>query len=139
MPTLFYRRGLEKIITGNINWDTDTIKLALVTSAYTPAQTHEFFTDITNQLTGYTQPTLNCTISRDDVNDRIELQSVDVTINSVGSGQTIGGLIIYKDTGTAGTSPLIGYTTGLNLTTNNGAVDVDFSSEGFLAINRTNA
>src|SRR3982751_5694470 len=44
--------------TALVDWDTDTIKVALATSSYVPDQdTHDFFNDVTNQLTtggGYT-------------------------------------------------------------------------------------
>jgi hypothetical protein len=51
-----------------IDFNTDVIKCALTTSAYTPAQdTHDFFNDVTNEVTGtgYTAggTTLaNCTV-----------------------------------------------------------------------------
>lgn len=140
MATAFYLKGLNKIISGNVDWINDTIKLALVTSTYTPNYaTHEFFSDVTNELSGYTNPTLTCTIVEDSANDRIELEIADLTISGITSGQTVGGLVIYKDTGVAGTSPLIGATTGLNTLANGGDIDVSFDTEGFLAINRTTA
>jgi hypothetical protein len=40
-------------MNGAIDLDTDTIKVALVTSSYTPnADTHEDMADITNEVTG---------------------------------------------------------------------------------------
>ncbi len=46
-----------KLANKEIDWDTDTIKVALCTSTYTPNQdTHDYFNDITNEVsgTGYT-------------------------------------------------------------------------------------
>lgn len=138
MATAFYLTGLSGIIQQTINWDTDTIKLALCTSAYTPNYTtHDFLNDITNELTGYTRPTLTTSFSVDTGNDRIELVANDVTISSVTTGQTIGTVVVFKDTGTSSTSALIGATTGLSQATNDGDITIDFSAEGFLAINRT--
>lgn len=38
---------------GDIDWTSDTVKLALTTSSYTPNQgTHEFFSDVTNEIAG---------------------------------------------------------------------------------------
>lgn len=136
MTTQFYRKGLLKVITGEVNWATDVIKVALVTSAYTPAQTHEFLSNITNELTGYTRPTLDNSIVENTVDDRIDLVPQDVTIASVTTGQTINTLVYFKDTGVATTSSLIGYTTGLSQATNDGGITLDFNVAGLLGFIR---
>ena len=88
----------------------DTIKLALCTSAYTPAQAHDFFDDITNELSGggYTAGgnTLACSIGYVDNNVKFDAPDEDFTALT---GTNVRYGIIYKDTGTATTSPLIGY------------------------------
>jgi|SRR6185436_2337244 len=54
----FYGNGRKKMWDGSIDLDTDTLKIALCTSSYTPAgDTHDFFDDVTNELSagsGYT-------------------------------------------------------------------------------------
>lgn len=53
----FYGNGRKFISNGSIDLDTDTIKVALATSSYTPNKdTHNYFDDITNEVsgTGYT-------------------------------------------------------------------------------------
>jgi hypothetical protein len=52
----FYSSFLKQILNGGIDLDTDTIKVALLTSSYTPALTHTAFADLTNEVsgTGYT-------------------------------------------------------------------------------------
>jgi len=139
MSTSFYLLGLQKIIAQSINWDTDTIKLMLCTSSYTPNYTtHEFAsTPVANELSSYTRPTLTCSFNTNTSSDRIELVCSDVTITAVGTGQTIASVVVYKDTGNNATSPLIGVTTGLSQLTNGGDILIDFSSSGYLAINRT--
>lgn len=134
----FYLLGLQKIIYQTINWDTDLIKAILCTSAYTPNYaTHEFAsTPAANSLSGYTRPTLTCSFNTNDGSDRIELRANDVTISGISSGQTIASIVIYKDTGSDATSPLIGVTTGLSLVTNGSDVTIDFDASGYLAINR---
>lgn len=39
----WYGHALRHFVAGDIDFDLDTIRAALVTSAYTPAQTHEFW------------------------------------------------------------------------------------------------
>lgn len=53
-----YGAFIDHLAQKRIDLDTDTVKVALTTSAYTPAQdTHDYFNDITNELAatgGYT-------------------------------------------------------------------------------------
>lgn len=47
MPTVQivrgYAYGARNLAAGDIDWDTHTIKAALVTSSYSPAQSHQFY------------------------------------------------------------------------------------------------
>lgn len=52
-PLKWFGSGLLKALTGSIDFDTDTFKVMLTTSAYTPNQdTHDFRDDVTNEVTG---------------------------------------------------------------------------------------
>ena len=92
---------------------TDTIKIALVTSAYVPnIDTHQFFSDITNEVvgTGYTAggATLaSKTVTKDDTNDKGVFDAADVVWTT--ATITARGAVLYKSTGTATTSTLIAY------------------------------
>lgn len=47
----WYGNGLLKAVTGAIDFDTDTFKLLLTSSGYTPNQdTHDFRDDVTNEV-----------------------------------------------------------------------------------------
>lgn len=49
----WYGNGLLNVAKGNIDLDTDTFKMLLTTSAYTPnIDTHDFRDDVTNEVTG---------------------------------------------------------------------------------------
>jgi hypothetical protein len=113
VTTALFNSFKKKIMDGSIDLDTDTIKVALCTSGFTPnIDTMDFFDDITNEVigTGYTAggATLaNKTITVDTTNDRAYLDADDTTWTS--STITARYIIVYKSTGTAATSPLIGY------------------------------
>lgn len=52
-----YANFLDQAASGNINWASDSIKMALLTSTYAPnLATHVHFSDLTNEVsgTGYT-------------------------------------------------------------------------------------
>lgn len=113
MADVIYNSFKQKIMDGSIDLDTDTIKVALVTSSYTPSQDdHEDYADITNEVvgTGYTAEgaTLaNAAVTKDNTNNRGVFDADDVTWS--GSTITARAAIVYKDSGTAATSWFIAY------------------------------
>jgi hypothetical protein len=68
---------LDDIFEGRIDIDTDTFKVMLLTSAYTPNILHDRRDDLTNEVsgTGYTAggATVTCSVARDDGNRRVEI------------------------------------------------------------------
>lgn len=57
VTTTMYVGALQALANAEIDWEADTIKVALTTSSYTPsATTHDYFDDIDNEVsaTGYT-------------------------------------------------------------------------------------
>jgi hypothetical protein len=128
MANALYDKGRQKFAEGSIAWLTDTIRIRLVSSAYTPnLALHEFLSDIpagarigsaSSALTGKT--TTNGVCDADDV-----------VFPSVASGSTVSYVIGYKDTGVEGTSPLIFFidtATGLPLTTTGADVTVQWDN-----------
>jgi hypothetical protein len=95
--------------------DTDTIKGMLVTNSYSPNQdTHEFKTDVTNEVSDSTgdyvaggQALTSKTVALDTSGDFVYLDADDLVWH--GSTFTARRLVLYKDTGTGSTSPLIGW------------------------------
>lgn len=100
-------------MNGGIDLDTDTVKVALVTSTYSPnIDTHDNFDDITNEVsgTGYSAggATLgSVTVTADTTNDRGVFDAADTSWST--ATITARGAVIYKSTGTASTSKLICY------------------------------
>jgi hypothetical protein len=78
MASLVFNRALENWGRGTIDFDTDTFKVLLTTSAYTEDKdAHDFRNDVTNEITGagYTTGgnTATVTVTRDDANDRVDI------------------------------------------------------------------
>jgi hypothetical protein len=72
-------------MVGSINLSADTIKVALVTSAYTvDIDAHQFYSDITGEVVGAGYTTSGATLSgvtvtTDLANDRSVFDAADVT------------------------------------------------------------
>lgn len=121
-----YDKAREKFLghaTIDLDWINDNIKAVLVdTGAYTVnLATDEFLSDIPGAARIATSGSLGTKTATAGVAD-----AADVVFTAV-SGVTVEAVALYKDTGVAGTSPLIAYVdsaTGLPLTPNGGDVTI---------------
>lgn len=114
MADVLYNSFKRDIMNGNIDLDTDDIKVMLVTSAYTPdIDLHTKRSDITNEVVGagYTAGGASITTpvtSADNTNDRGIFDGDDLTWAS--STITARGAVLYKARGGASSADeLIGY------------------------------
>lgn len=132
----FLYRQLGDTSVTPINLKTDTIKIALLSSSYTPDfDAHDFFNDITNEVTGtgYTAGgvALTVTTSQDNTDNEGVADATDPSWNP--STITARYAVIYKDTGTASTSPLIGLINfGTDVSATAGEFKITLAAEGFL-------
>lgn len=110
---LSFKRGVFDNGTNlRVDWDADTIKLALLDNTHTPDfDTHDFFSDVEADEvsgTGYTAggATLaSVTITPDTSNDRVDVDAADTSWTTSTITARYG--VLYKSTGTSSTSPLI--------------------------------
>lgn len=136
MSTL-YLKGIEQAFLGNINFESDTIKLKYMQTTYTPAPTTEnFLSDVSASVASGspTETLASCDVRIDTANARVEFDAADVTESNITC--TTNKFIIYKDTGVEATSPLIAcidITEG-TLTPVGGTLSVTFNAEGIFAI-----
>lgn len=112
MASLIYNKYRKAALDGGIDLVNDTIKLMLVTASYTPDQdNHDFIDDVSaNEVSssGYTaggQALGTKTNTQDNTNDLGVFDAADLTWTAVTFSTRYG--VLYKDTGTPSTSPLI--------------------------------
>ena len=127
MANTLFDAARQRFLEGQFNWLTDTIKVILVdTGAYTPQTAiHQYLADIPLSARIAGPVTLTSKATTGGAAD-----GADVTFTSV-SGPTIEAIVIYRDTGTEATSPLIAYidtATGLPITPNGGDIIVTWDS-----------
>jgi hypothetical protein len=124
-----YTKGKEKILSGNINLTSDTIKAVFLDSAdYTPdLANHDFLDDVAGGAIVGTAQTLG---SKTFTNGTFD--AGDSTFTAV-SGDQVEYILIYKDTGSAATSPLIclfDTATGIPATPNGGDLVIAWNASG---------
>jgi len=132
MASLIYNSCLNDMATGAIDFDTNSFKILLVTSSYTPNKdTHTKRSDVTNEIsgTGYTAGGVSTavTVTNDTANDRIDINFADVSWSSATLTAAAG--VIYKTTGTSSTDNLVAYLDfSGNVTSTNGTFTLDITS-----------
>lgn len=127
MANALYDKGRQAFLEGGVAWLTDSIKAVLVDAgAYTVnLSTHQFLSDIAGGARIATSAALagkSSTAGVADANDSVFTAVTGVQSEAV---------VLYKDTGTAGTSALICYidsATGLPVTPNGGDITVTWDN-----------
>jgi hypothetical protein len=140
MPSKLYGNFLLKALNKEVDYDTDTIKVALLTSSYTPDQdAHDYFNDVSSYEvsgTGYTaggNTLASKTATYDSATNVIILDAADTTWAS--STITARYAVVYDSTGTSSTSALIGYVDfGSDQASTNGNFTITWDATGIVRI-----
>jgi hypothetical protein len=141
MASKLYGQFLQQALNKEIDWDTDTIKVALLSNAYTPDQdAHNYFDDVsTHEVTGtgYTQggnTLANKTNTYNSATNVIVLDADDTTWSS--STITARYAVVYDASpATNATRPLIGYVDfGSDQSSSNGNFTITWDATGIVRI-----
>jgi hypothetical protein len=140
MANLIYNSFLRDIQNGTIDLDTDTIKLMLVTSSYTPnIDTHTKRSDVTNEVvgTGYTAGGVTLagkTVTQNNTNNTGVFDADNITITT--STITARAGVLYKSRGGASSADeLIGYLDfGSDIVSTAGDFNITFNAAGILTL-----
>jgi hypothetical protein len=136
MANAVYSKYKEALLKGSANIDVDvgTVKAALVdTGTYTFSDAHEFLSSLSG-VVGTAQTIANTTVG---VVAAAVFDGDNVTYSAV-SGATAEAIVIYIDTGVAGTSRLVAYidtgVTGLPVTPNGGDISIAWNASGIFKL-----
>jgi hypothetical protein len=141
MSSIIPNATKKNLMNGGIDLDTDTIKVMLLTSTHSNnADTQEFIDDVSaNEVSGagYNAggATLaNKTVTQDNTDDEGVFDADDVSWAA--SSITARYAVIYKDTGTASTSPIIAIIDfGEDKVSSSGTFTITWAAEGILNLN----
>lgn len=129
MANTLYTKAKEKILSGEIDFVTDTIKVSLIKNTYPQnIATDEFYADISAYVLSTNQ-----TLTAKSVSGGV-LDGGDVTWAAVTAGDTCEAVVIWKDTGNPATSPLLHYIDtigGFPLATNGGDITVAWNDGAY--------
>ena len=134
MANALYPKWKEQLLqfTTNNNLSAGTVKVALVdTGTYTYNSANQFYSSVSAAAVG-TPQTIGTKTFTNGVFD-----GADVTFTA-GTGSSVEALVLYIDTGSAATSPLVAYidtsVTGLPVTPNGGDISITWNASGIFAL-----
>lgn len=131
MASFVFNKGREGFLDGDIDWAAaNNIKVAIVTSGYAPnsSSTNQFLSDVTNIIG--TSANLASKTSTNGTAD-----AADIAISSVTGAANA--LVVYQDTGVAGTSRLICYidsVTGFPATVTGATITIQWNASGIFTL-----
>lgn len=138
MATSWYLNGLNNVLSGAVDMTNDTLKVVLIdTASYTVnLTTDDYLNDIPGGAIIATATIAGKTFTAST--PYAVFDASDTTFTSV-SGASCEALVIYQDTGVAGTSALLGYFdgAGVAVTPNGNNIIVQWSASGILRLQRT--
>lgn len=113
MASGVFNKGLFELASALTDLDSADLRVLLVQSTYTFSPTNNYIADLSAHeisVSGYSRQALSGeTVVEDDTNHRAYLDASDVTFTGLAAGQTIGGAVIYRHTGSDATAPLLCY------------------------------
>lgn len=132
MPNALFDTARERFLLAQLNWITSSIKAVLVDSgAYTVnLSAHQYLSDIGTSARIATSGDFTGKTSAGGAADANDVTFSTVT-GTTGTGASVEAIVLYSDTGTATTSPLIAWidtATGLPITPNGGDIIVTWDN-----------
>ena len=133
MANALYPKWKEQLLqfTANNNLSAGTVKVALVTAGYTYSSANQFYSSVSASVVG-TPQTIGSKTFTDGVFD-----GGNVTFTAVTGSQVVA-LVLYIDTGSAATSPLVAFldtgVTNLPVTPNGGDITITWNASGIFAL-----
>lgn len=147
MASIIYNRAKSGFADGTIDWDTGTIRIALLKAYGTENPDQDFVSEVidgTNNIEVATSPnyvrkTLTATVTTDDANDRAVLDASDVTWTAVGDGtESAVAAVVYLQVGGDDATPaddIVICTIDLTDTVlNGGDFTIQFSADGLITL-----
>ena len=130
MANSLYARGKQRMLEKLISFKDDDIQALLVSADYTPdLNAHEFLSDVQAYALGGGAKPLTSKTTTLGVFD-----AADVSWLQVPGGATAKAVVLFKNTGAAGTSPLLGYIdtiTSFPVATNGSDITVQWDNGAF--------
>lgn len=132
-----YGGFLQSLANKQINLNSDTIKVMLLTSAYTPSDAHRYQSDLTNEVSGAGYTAGGATLGSQAVSYASGvLKFTGANVQWLGSSITARYAVLVDATpGSSATNPVIAYADfGADETDTNGTFQINWNASGIFTI-----
>lgn len=126
------------LANGSLNLLDDTLKVALVSNTWSGVDSNADFMQQATQnvvsyeisgVSGYSRQTLTgVNVVESDTDGFAYLEAANVTFASLAVGNTVGGAVLFKDTGSNTTSPVIAFYSITDTPTNGGSITIQWAN-----------
>lgn len=136
MANALYPLWKENVVQLGANYGLNNaaLKAALVKSTYTYSAAHQFYSDLTPASNVAGTPVALATKTYTGG----LLKAANTTITAVPSGGSVTAIVLYNDTGTSTTSPLVAYidtgVTGFPVSPNGGDITIAWNASGIFQL-----
>lgn len=141
MANTVFTPAREGFLSGEIDWDTATIKVAAV-SGYTPAASHKFVSDVTGAGGGTIRGTSAALTAKTVTGGTAD--AADLAIPALATSSANHGLLVFQSSAVTGGADVAAAAqrviywfdtgTGLPFTTNGGDANVAWAAGGIVTI-----
>lgn len=133
-----YNKAITSLANKEIDWGTDTIKVILLGSGYTPSQTaHQYQSDLTNEVvgTGYTAGGQTLANKTEAFTGQVKKFDAD-DVTWAASTITARYAVIYDASpGSAASNPLIAYVDfGLDVVSSGAEFKIEWDADGIFTV-----
>lgn len=141
MASKIYPLGIDKILSSALSLEAEAVDegmyVVLVKGTYSFNTAHDFYDDIAASIVDSEDPIIltNPEVTTSTAVVKLDADDTGLTWSGVTDADDVGGAVVYYNTGTAGTSPLIAFLDATDLTTNGSDVTLTFNASGIFTLN----
>jgi len=140
MASNLYNNGLYGLLSGSLDYLTDTVQVMLISGSYSFHQSQSYVSEVSSfeaSGTGYERKTLaSKTITLNTGSNSVNYDAANPTYTALDAGD-IASAVLFVSASTENSSSLIANVDFDDLTTNGSDVELQFSASGIFAVNNT--
>jgi len=130
MASAWYPKGLTELCKGGRDIDNGSLKISLINTGTSYSNAHDFWDDVSAGAIGTPIGLSSVTFVSSAAIATLDAADTGLTWNSVAVGSTVVACIIYWDSGTPGTSPLVAWLECTSTPTNGGNITITLNGSG---------
>ena len=130
MASAWYPAGFAEAVKGGRDWDNGSMKISLMNTGLSYSNAHDFWNDVSASAIGTPIALSSVTVVAAAAVITFDAADTGLTWTSVAAGSTVVACIVYWDSGTPATSPLLTWNEVTSTPTNGGNITITLNGSG---------